>query len=188
MKTITKNYVKQFGELFIKGNQILGEACEVYARAVAENPMCKKEFMDEYPDIPSTMWNTFEKIGNKQLDMRLMGGTVKNSSYIRKLPYSDQKRIMDGDLIEMYTSGGDSINVDVKTCSKGQAELIFDGDRIRTPSEQRAYMEDVERVEELIERTETVKQRYKVKGAKVLVLGGCELTKSDLLNMLAEMK
>jgi hypothetical protein len=117
-----------------------------------------------------------------------MSGTVKNSAYIRKLPFSDQKRILDGDMVEMYTSGGDSIMVDVKTCSKGQAQLIFDGDRLRTTSEQRAYLEDVERVEELMERTEVVRQRYKVKGAKVQVMGSCELTKSDLLNMLAEMK
>lgn len=188
MKTMTKNYVKQFGELFLKGNQILGEACEVYARAVAENPACKQEFLNEYPDIPSTMWNTFEKIGNKQLDMRLMSGTIKNASYIKKLPFSDQKRILDGDMVEMYTTGGDSIKVDVKTCSKGQADLIFDGDRLRSPAEQRAYMEDVERVEEMIERTEMVRTRYKVKGAKVQVMGSCELTKGDLLSMLAEMK
>ena len=186
MKVATNNVV-QFEKLMCGGVEMIVKACNLYVADIDAHPESKQAYIDTGKWNPRVL-ASFEDIGRGETDIRLMLNGGKNTNYIKKLPISDQKRIMDGGNVELLTCTGDSLMIDPKTCTSEQAKQIFDGKSIRTPSDQRAYIEAEERGWEQLERTNNLVERYRVRGSKVIVGAACELTKGDLLAMLAEIK
>jgi hypothetical protein len=184
------NYVKGIREAFETSMMNLQGACELYVQAIDED-WRNKEFIQKELEhvIPKTAWAGMEQAGRGTLDRRLTfdrGG--KNARYIKKLPLSDQTKIMDGEKIELLATDGNPLLVDALKVGKAQAEQLFDGDAIRTIDAQRAFLEAEERGWEMVEKVHSLAERYRVMGARVIVPAACELNKGDLLAMLAEIK
>jgi len=100
-----------------------------------------KEEIYEASGVAMRTWETLEAIGRGTMDSRLLMGGGVNRSNIKRLPLSDQRRIMDGEKLTLVLEDGDSIQVDPMNCEREQAKQLFQGSHIRTESEQRAYIE-----------------------------------------------
>jgi hypothetical protein len=187
-KLAKKTYIQEFVEAITMGHNMIHKACVGMVEKIDENPECKQEYIDAMPNVPSRTWATFESIGRNTMDFRLALGGVKNEPQIKRLPISDQNRIMDGEKLELLLSGGDTLMVDSTTCNKEQATQLFDKGAIRSLSEQRAFLEAEERGWEMVEKVQSLTERYRVMGSRVVVPAACELNKGDLLAMLAEIK
>lgn len=189
MEVATSKYIDGIKEAFEQGMRNLQMACELYVQAIDEDYRNKEIIQNGLEHvIPRNAWSGMEQAGRGLLDRRLTfdrGG--RNARFIKKLPISDQKRIMDGDMVELLTVKGDSINVDARKVTAEQAKQLFDGDSIRSLSEQRAYMESVEREWEALERTVEVTEAYRIERGRLIVPKGCILTKQEVLRIAMEM-
>tara|TARA_Y100000310_G_scaffold220706_1_gene222287 strand:- start:906 stop:1472 length:567 start_codon:yes stop_codon:yes gene_type:complete len=188
MKLVKKTYINEFVEAITAGHEMIYNACVGMVEQIDANPECKQEYIDAMPNVPQRTWATFEKIGRNMMDWRLALGGVKNEGAIKRLPVSDQNRIMDGEKLELIVSGGDTLMVDPTTCNKEQAAQLFDKGAIRTLSEQRAFLEAEERGWEMVEKVHSLTERYRVMGSRVIVPAACDFNKADLLVMLGEIK
>jgi len=190
MKALAKtNYVNGIKEAFESGMRELQMACELYVQAIDEDPQMKEFIHKELEHIiPKSAWAGMEQAGRGTLDRRLTfnrGG--KNAKYIKKLQLSDQKRILDGDKVELLTTNGDTLLVSPLSVNKEQAEQLFDGGDIRTPDEQRVYKDSVEREWEMIEKTVDVVETYRIERGRLIVPKGCVITKQEIMRIALEM-
>jgi hypothetical protein len=190
MNALTKsNYVKSIREAFETSMMNLQGACELYVQAIDED-WRNKEFIQKELEhvIPKTAWVGMEQAGRGQIDCRLTfsrGGVHSNK--IKKLQLSDQKRIMDGGLVDMVASDGSSIQVDARRVTKEQAEQVFDGATIRSADEQVAYLDSVEAEWKKVEKAVALTEVYKIEGGKLIIPCGCVLTKKEVMRIAMEM-
>ncbi len=189
MKTLSKtNYVAEFVEAITLGHEMVHKACVSMVEQVDSNPSCLAEYKEAMPNIPKRTWATFERIGRNTMDWRLMMGGVKNETAIKKLPISEQGRLLDGDKVELLLTNGDSLMIDPLTCMKEQVDQVFDKGSIRNLSEQRAFMENEERSWDMVEKAQRTTVKWRVVGSRAIVNGACEFSKSELLAMVGEIK
>jgi hypothetical protein len=188
MKVSKTNYVAEFKEAITKGHEMVHTACVGMVEQVDAHPESLQEYMDAMPNIPKRTWATFERVGRNTMDWRLMMGGVKNESAIRKLPISEQGRLLDGDKVELLLTNGDSLMIDPLTCMKEQVDQVFDKGSIRDLSEQRAFLENEERSWDMVEKSQRTTVKWRVVGARAIVNGACEFSKSELLAMVGEIK
>jgi len=188
-KMMKTNYVTAIKGAFENGMRELQLACEIYVQAIDEDYNNKEFIQKELGHlIPKPAWAGMEQVGRGTIDKRLSferGG--KNAKYIKRLALSDQKRIMDGEFVELLTVNGDGLQVNPLTASKEQAEQLFDGDSIRTLDEQKAYRESVEREWEMIEKTVEVFETYRIERGRLIIPTGCILTKDEVMNIALRM-
>jgi hypothetical protein len=181
--TTTKS-IELFKGLFEKGMQKIQEACEVYVKSIDADDKAQDKFKEAFPHIPAGAWNKFELVGRKQMLPELMTDTTPMAEKLKKLPISSQARFY-GKSQQLVTKTGDLLNVSFHHATKEQARQIFASDHIRTPAEQRAWIENTKRG---LEKKEEIKPEkvYDVKNGKLVVLEPCSFTKDQLIQILAE--
>jgi len=182
--TVTKS-IELFKVLFEKGMQKLQEACEVYVKAIDKDDNGAKEFREAFPTIPASAWTKFENVGRKQMIPELLTDTTPMAERVKKLPYSAQRHLY-GKSQQLVTKTGDILNVSFHHASKEQARQLVAQDHIRTPSEQRAWIENTKSG---LEKKEEIKPQkvYEIKNGKLVILEPCSFTKDQLIQALAEL-
>ena len=182
----TRNYIAEFREAFNAGIDGIVKAAAVYVDAVDENPRNADKFTEAFDGVvPSLAWSQFEAIGRKWMHPRLlMGGGGRYAAKIKRLPYSVQERIFAGERFDLVCQGGDTLKVDIRETTPEQVDQIIDGTHLRTPSEQRAYLESRSAIRSPLQAEP---MPYTVQDGKVTFRRGTVLTKADLKRLLMEM-
>jgi hypothetical protein len=180
-----RDYIGEFRGLFAAGVESLVKACEVYVIAIDEKPGRVFDFQEEFKEIiPAGAWSQFEAVGRKWMHPKLLlGGGGRYAGKIKRLPYSTQEQIFSGERFELITPKGEALKVDVREIQPEQAEQLFDGGHLRTPSEQRAWIEA--RCNVVTEKATPMP--YKITDHRVTFTRGTVLTKREVTRILAEM-
>ena len=111
----------------------------LYVQALDRDPMFNMYIRDAMPTIPGGFWRRLEKAGRGQIDARLASG-APYATYLERMPISEQRTALDGQ-IEMLTGTGDTLLVRLHTLTPEKANQVFALDHIRTPEEQKVWME-----------------------------------------------
>lgn len=182
-ETIAKTQVQQFKELFTGGMQKIREACQVYVKAVEENPELEPEFRAAFPQISESGWANIELVGRGAMDYRLLweGGRARNR--IKQLPPSRQAAVLDNG-VPLLSKDGSELKVKVENLTPKQVEQVFGGNHIRTLAEQRAWIEAQSTVTTPV-KTETVAE---VRGKELIISRPCRMSRKELVMFLAQME
>lgn len=143
MKTIANE--QEFMRLVLQGVESWRQAGVLLVAMLKKNPRVKEQILKNHPELSASILATFEKIGRGELHPMLLLSESPGYIAARKLPYSDQERIVNEKKVELLLlkdGRADVINADVRTLTAEQAKQAFDKDHVRTPAEQRLYLED----------------------------------------------
>ena len=188
--------INEFKTALTAGIEGIVKAANIYVSAIDENPKNAEFFRDELSEcIPSGTWVIFEAVGRKWMHPKLlMGGMMdrKKNNIVKKLPYSIQERIFNGDRFKLLVGGGDSINVDLKEATPTQVEQLCGCGIIRSIAEQKAWL--VERNSNAAKEKDIASMReidvelpYRIIGGKVSFSRGAMLSRAEIKNILTEM-
>jgi len=185
---IAKTYMDEFRKHFTAGIEGIVKASEAYVAAIDDNPRYGDEFRDEFADwVPHSAWSQFEAVGRKWLHPKLIMGGMSDrtkSGIVKKLPYSIQERVFDRERFDLLTHDGDTLQVDMIEATASQAKQLCAGNRIRTLSEQKAWIES-QRVAEAAPVSEVMP--YTIRDGKVAFRRGVTLTRTELKRLLQDM-
>ena len=175
----------EFGRALAAGLEGFARAAAVYVAALDKDPRNADAFRDKFADvIPASAWSGFEAVGRKWMHPRLlMGSGGRYASKIKRLPYSTQERIFEGERFEVTLPGGDVLKVDIREATPEQVEQLLDGTHVRTPSEQRAWMES----RAAVKSVDAEVLPYTMSDGKVTFRRGVSLTRAELKRILQEM-
>lgn len=166
MKEITKKSIEQFRQLLTAGLNSIREACEIYVKEIDAAPDRKADFVSGCPEVPPGAWAAFEMVGRNAMDYRLLWGGGKAQAKLRRLPKSDQQRLLDSG-VEVAIGKSDKRIVPVELLDKSDIDIVFSGNRVRTVDEQRVV---ISRMGERGGPSDAEDADYYVAGGKLVVL------------------
>jgi hypothetical protein len=185
---VVSEQISKFQKAFQAGIEGIVEACEVYVKAIDDNPANADKFREHFADtIPASAWASFEAVGRKWMHPRLILGGVsdrKKNALIKKLPYSLQERIFKRERFPLLLDNGHTLEIDIMEATPEQAEQLCDGPTIRTTSAQKAWKE-ARPVEAEEAKAETLP--YRIADGKIIFRRNTTLTRQELKRIVAEM-
>ena len=157
-----------------------------YVEALKTEPNLCARIRESNPEIPAPFLRALQRIGSGQLNSRLYLLGAHRSKIARLSPI-EQTRAMDKPL-ELLTSNGEVLRVAVVNMDASQARQVFAPDHIRSPEEQRAWLES-QRSKVALRAAAATPARYEVnkKKKRVVVTGACELSLIQLLDFVREL-
>ena len=145
LQLTTEQLMAEFKQAITSGLNGFVRAGEVYVKAIDQDPSNAERMQLEFSDIvPSKAWKQFEAIGRKWIHPKLILGGMsdaKKTNIVKRLPYSLQNRVFEGDKFELLISGGDVLEVSALDASTDQVTQLFGDGNLRTLREQKAYIE-----------------------------------------------
>lgn len=184
---MTKNYVARFREAFSRGVESIVEAARIYVDALDNGNMTRDDFAAECRGIPPSAWNGLEAVGRGIIDRRLLWGGGRASTYLRRLPLSEQSRALD-EGVRLITTGGDSLTVRVEDMTKEQCDLAFAPDHLRSLGEQRAICESPRKAEPVMLASVEAESAYEIRGNKLIINRPLAMTRADVKRLLGMMR
>lgn len=166
MKAITTKSIERFRALLTAGLNNIREACEIYVQEIDATPDRKADFIAGCPEVPPGAWAAFEMVGRNAMDYRLLWGGGKAQAKLRRLPKSDQQRLLDSG-VEIAVGKSDKRVVPVELLEKDDIEIVFSGNRVRTVDEQRVL---ISRIGDRCGPANAEEADYYVAGGKLVVL------------------
>lgn len=188
--------IKSFSDFISAGYDGFFNAAKVYVKAVDSNPDMYDIFAERLGNsISKTMFRRLEDVGRKKYHHMLLlggGGTPSRNRVIGSLAYNEQERILGGEKFDLLTTSGDAgdkLKIDLLTCEDEQFDQVVATGIIRSLSEQRAYIESIERRRAtrltIIERP--IEKDYSVFRNKVTFRRGVTLTREQIKEILVSM-
>lgn len=138
-EAVETNSIVQFGKLLKQGLEYIKEACQIFVRAIDENPINLDKFKESY-DLTETAWVRFEQVGRGILHEKLLTDYSAGARKLKRLPFSQQSKYI-AEPIPVLINGGDILKVQLSNLTPAQCKQVFDEDHVRNPAEQRAYIE-----------------------------------------------
>ena len=134
------------------------------------------------------MWSSFEAIGRKQMHPKLMmGAGCRNAGRIKRLPYSMQERIFNGEQFDMLLEDGDKLLVDLRKIDGQEADQMFDGPDVRDLAAQKIVVEARKATRKAAEeRDNAVLLPYTITGGCVTFRRNTKLTRAEVRRLLTE--
>ncbi len=185
---MVKSPVSEFKSAWINGMQEILKACKIYVAAIDENPEVKQEFQEAFPKISDCAWARIERVGREQMHYLLLCDSSPAADKIRKLPYSEQKQILEGG-IEVLTSTGDRLKIKAENLTREQVKQVIASDHIRDVAAQKAYIESQKTVDKICHARATGKpvDNWVVTGRTLRVNAPTSFSRQQLLNILQDM-
>jgi hypothetical protein len=160
----------------------LYEACKIYAEAVTVSPEAREAFSERFPNIGASQWSLFENVGRGIVHKNLLTYNGVKSKSIAALPYSEQERIFDS-RVEFVTPSGDVIRAKWDDLSTPQKAQLLNRDHIRTPAEQKLYIESRKKLVDLSHDGKP----YRIKKDAVVFNANAEISRRELLQILQQL-
>jgi hypothetical protein len=173
-----------FKGLFEGGMKKIQQACEVYVKALDADKNAKKDFIEALPSIPLSAWVKFELVGRKQMIPELLTDTSPMAEKLKRMPLTVQTQVY-GKNIPMVTQTGDILKVDFHGATQSQAKQIFSKNHVRTPEEQRAWIES--RRSQATPAKMRACKSFEVRNGKLYVFQKCSFTLNELIQILGEL-
>jgi hypothetical protein len=181
LKKQNNEAVEEIISLINKGVECWQKAGQLIAKNMDENPDFVDQICDQCKDISLETIYRFEQIGRQQLYPNLLLNDSPGVRRLRRLPYNLQKKYAN-EPVTLLISGGETLETDVRNLTPNQAAQVFSGNRLRTISEQRAYIEDKKSSEEAVPASGNLP--YRIVGKTVVVMQSCKFTPGDLARLL----
>lgn len=182
--TTLADAVRAFVEAFQIAREGFIEAGRIYASAIDQfGASARDQFAAGAPAVSGEMWRRLERLGRGEMDPRLLTQTTEGARALRRLPKNEQARALDTG-VPLLLAGGDHLLVQVDSLTKAQVGQVFAIDHIRDLGAQRAWIET--------HAPQTVARKvdapaYRIVGGKVRVERACELSRADVLRIMAEL-
>lgn len=177
--------VERFIELVRKGIECWVEAGQLVAKAMESNPDFVDEVCDSDPDMSPEFVLRFRQIGLRKVHPRLLLTDGPGARRLIRMDYKTQSKYI-SEPLDVVTESGEILKIDVRNLTSQQAQQVFTNDHIRSPGEQRAWVESFKTRNAVPERKSDVP--YRVTGKSLVVMEPCTLTRKDMARLLAEME
>jgi hypothetical protein len=162
LQPTTEELMTEFKEALTSGINGFVKAGEIYVKAIDQDPSNADRMQLEFRDIvPPKAWKQFEAIGRKWVHPKLILGGMsdpKKTNIVKRLPYSLQNRVFQGEKFELLISGGD----------------------VR---EQKAYIENSKLQEDL----KPQELPYYFQKGKIIFRKNTELTRAEMKQLLTQL-
>ena len=185
-KKTLNEYAENFGNNIKLGIESIKQAATEYADAIREYPSkAEKYFREQFPSVTATTWDKLRSIGNGDLNPNAILVSDVFCKALSKLPIEKQNRIFIGkgfrvvDPITRQTSV-----VAFSQLTARQEKIVFDGESIRTPEQQRKYIDDTR--SEMEENNKIVP--YHIDGKRLFIHRKCEIGLRELEKIIEKMK
>jgi hypothetical protein len=192
IKTHTKTeLVTEFVSLIANGIECWTKAGEIVVRLVDDCDMAIEDIAGQSDYLTEDIVAKFEQLGRKQLLPDLLVLDYPAVRHITKLPYSEQKRIVNGSVEVLVSSnkGLDTLRIAPDNLTPQQCRQVFDGNTVRSVPGQRAYLESRKQDERVkLSAVESIKLPYQVKGKRVVFTKPCEMSARELAQILAQIE
>lgn len=177
--------ISRFISLFQQGYEAWVEAGKVVASEIDKDPEFPDRVHEHHPEVGVDTVLAFDRLGRRELHPKLLISDSPGAKKLRRMPYSIQEKHVSEPLPLLIRNENkwETLSVNVFNLTSDQANQIFDGDSIRTPSAQRAWLED--RSARSIILTD---EPYRVTGRKLIVMQPCQLSSKQLARILADME
>jgi hypothetical protein len=182
--------VSEFCSLVNSGIEAWSKAGELVVKLIDEHGLSVAGIAQASSYLTDEIVGRFEQLGRKQIIPNLLISDFPASKHLFRLPYSEQKRLIDGqvELLVVTEKGTETLMVDTENLTPAQCKQVFDRTAVRSIGAQRAYMESKReefRVNSAIQESEPF---YKVRGKKVIFTKPCEISSRQLAQILAEIE
>jgi hypothetical protein len=182
--------IEDFVSLITKGIECWTKAGEIVVKLIDEHGFSIQSISSASTYLTDEMVGRFEQLGRKQIIPNLLVSDFPASKHLFRLPYSEQKRLIDGqvELLVVTDKGTETLMVDTENLTSAQCKQVFDKNALRSIGGQRAYMESKKeefRISSVIHDSEPF---YKVRGKRVIFTKACEITSRQLAQILAEIE
>jgi hypothetical protein len=181
---IPQQYEK-FNKLVLKGIEAWVEAGKMLVEMQKTNPNVSKEICAAYPSLSPAVIAKFEAIGRGTLNPQLLLSESPGVRKLRAMPISVQNHLEGGsvDLLVLREKGVDVMKVEIKNLTQSQAAQVFGRYNVRDLAAQRAWLEDKQTRSKFISVTSSLP--YKLKGDVILFNANCQMTRTQLRDILA---
>jgi len=142
-------------------------------------------------EIPIGALESFERIGRNLIVPALLIAEYAAAPHIRKLPIEKQEQILKSgcSILIMNNGSPDTLRCDVRDMTSSQCRQVFEGDHVRSISQQRMWIESEKARKSLNEMSKAVTEvtPYTIHGKKVIFSKGCEMTQQQVAMLLAQL-
>lgn len=185
-----KALIGDFVSLITKGIECWTQAGELVVKLIDEHDLSVQDISQASEYLTDEIVGRFEQLGRKQIIPNLLISDFPASKHLFRLPYSEQKRLIDGtvELLVVTDTGTETLMVQTENLTPSQCKQVFDRTAIRSIGAQRAYLESKKeeaRMTSVIHESESF---YKVRGRKVIFTKPCEISSRQLAQILAEIE
>ena len=183
---LTENKINQFTKLIQQGIDAWQDAGTLLIEMIKSDSKIFDKIIAKDPRLNASILGRFEQIGRKVLHPYLLISDSPAASKLATMPYSVQERYLNEPvpLIIETGNGIDTILVDIKNMSNGQANQAFGRGIVRTSSQQRAWLLD-----RASKTAKTVKEKnrplYMIKNGKVHFNQDAEFSLAELVKIMA---
>ena len=140
------------------------------------------EDVAERAGIPPVFARNLERVGRKRLLPELVWGESPGRRRLARFPIEEQRRLM-SEPLDVATVKGDVLQVGVDNLTPELCRQVFDGRRVRSLGEQRAWMEGEERG-----KKPSGVADYEVVGRHLVINAPCKISRAQCARALAEME
>ena len=183
MTTLTKQ-TSELSELIASGIECWVKAGKILVEMLDSGETNLADVSEKTGLTPGVL-SRFEQLGRNQLVPELLIANYPASKYIQKLPYSEQKRLIDDSIEVLASDQGDKLNVMPKNLTTSQCKQVFTSNSVRDLGGQRAWVES--RKQKKSESVTITEMPYHISGSKVFFDQGCTMKASQLISILAQL-
>lgn len=185
VKVDNEAVAQRFVEGLSQVNATIMELAEMVVQAMDDDPLFVERVQKKKPEITEALIMRFYEVGQKQIHEALMFDDCVGGRRLRQLSYHEQEKYVAKPLALLVKGedGWDELPVDYRNITGHQAQQLFKKGGVRTPAEQRAWLES--RKPKIAVR---IDKPYRVVKDKFVALEApFEMTRRQLLEALAEM-
>ena len=175
--------VAGFIAAFQAGEEALLQAGLIYVALLEQNPKVADQIIEQYPALSRGALSRLERIGRGQYFHRLEFVSGPGVSALRKCPLSEQVRYF-SEPIPVLEPGGQEGNhrlIPVNELTREQAAQAFNGNRLRSLSEQRSWLAKTPRLAPV-----EIQEPYVLGRGKITFREPVTLTAAQLANLLSQ--
>jgi len=182
--------VSEFCSLVNTGIEAWSKAGELVVKLIDEHGLSVASIAQASSYLTDEIVGRFEQLGRKQIIPNLLISDFPASKHLFRLPYSEQKRLIDGqvELLVVTEKGTETLMVDTENLTPAQCKQVFDRTAVRSIGAQRAYMESKKEEYRISSAIHESDPFYKVRGKKVIFTKPCEISSRQLAQILAEIE
>jgi hypothetical protein len=157
-----------------------------YVFSLDARPELRKDLLDA--GVPRDFLRRLEKVGRGVMSRRLVLESGRWVEKVARLPLSEQEEALNDGVDVLCEDGMDHRRISVCELSPKQMQQVFGDDGLRTLAEQRTWMEEQEQDRVRCAPMKLPELVWKVRGNRVVIGSPCELTRQQMLMILAEME
>jgi hypothetical protein len=185
----TKELIDELTGLITQGIECWQKAGELVVQLLDKHSMTTAQIAGSSPYLTENLVARFEQLGRKQIVPRLLIAEFPAARYIIKLPYSEQRRVLEApvDLLLITPTGADTLQTPVENLTPQQCRQVFNGSHVRNLGAQRTYLEESRMQQEPLTLL-PAEPPYKIRGKRIIFTQPCEMTARQLAQILTEVE